>query len=36
MKLYTNVYNLSTTQVESYPAELYKRYTESFSLYLTT
>jgi len=35
MKLYTNVYNLSTTQDESYPAEIYKRYTESFQLYLT-
>lgn len=34
MQLYTIVYNLSTTQIESYPAELYKRYTESIQKYL--
>jgi hypothetical protein len=34
MQLYTTVYNLSTTQNEVYPAELYKRYTDSIQKYL--
>jgi cullin 1 len=34
MQLYTLVYDLSTTQNEVYPAELYKRYTDSISKYL--
>lgn len=34
MTLYTSVYNICTTQIESYPAELYKRYTESIQAYL--
>lgn len=35
MQLYTTVYNLSTMQVETYTAELYKRYTESIQKYLS-
>ena len=34
MQLYTIIYNLSTTQIESYPSELYKRYTECIQNYL--
>lgn len=34
MQLYTTIYNLSTTQNEVYPAELYKRYTDSIQSYL--
>lgn len=34
MKFYTAIYDLSTTQVEYFQAELYKRYTESIKEYL--
>ena len=35
MELYTTVYNLATMQIETYTAELYKRYTDSISTYLS-
>ena len=34
MQFYTSVYDLSTTQVEHFQSELYKRYTESIQNYL--
>jgi len=34
MQFYTAIYNLSTTQIEHFPAELYKRYTDSIASYL--
>ena len=34
MRLYTNVYDLSTTQNEYFASELYRRYTESIQTYL--
>lgn len=33
--MYTVVYNLSAGQIESYPPELYRRYTESIQKYLS-
>jgi cullin 1 len=35
MQFYTSVYDLSTTQVEHFQSELYKRYTDSIRDYLT-
>ena len=36
MQLYTLVYKLCTAKIEGYPAEIYKRYTESVKQYLST
>lgn len=34
MQFYTSIYNLCTTPIETFQAELYKRYTESFVEYI--
>lgn len=34
MQYYTSIYNLCTTPIETFQAELYKRYTESFAEYI--
>lgn len=34
MQFYTAIYNLCTTPIEAFQAELYKKYTESFVDYI--